>query len=259
MNVHRRQEEFAKLNRPIQGLWDARGKKDVEGLPDQNQKKLEEEILLKYIKKNMHVLDVGCGNGQIAFQIAKKAKKVQGVDFSKVILEKAKKRKAQNLEFTFGDVTNLQFANATFDIALSERCLINLPNVNAIARALSEIRRVLKPKGLYLMLETSQQGIENLSDHRSMFGLPRIAVPWHNLPIDEVWLNKAIKGKFKLEDTICFGTYFFISRIIHPLLVKPQEPKFDAKINAVALTIAQKIPALNNDMSQIKIFVLRAI
>ena len=92
MNVHQKKGDFLKLNRPIQGLWDARGEKNLEALPDQNQKKLEEGILLQYIKKHMHVLDVGCGNGQAASQIAKVAKKVQGIDFSRAILEKARKR-----------------------------------------------------------------------------------------------------------------------------------------------------------------------
>ncbi len=259
MNVHQKREDFVQLNRPIQGLWDARGKNGLEALPDQNQKKLEECALLKHIKRGMHVLDVGCGNGQIACQIAKVAKTVQGIDFSKVILEKARKRKSKNLEFSFGDVTDLQFADAAFDLVLSERCLINLPNLNAMAKGLTEIRRVLKRRGLYLMLETSKQGIESLSRYRKMLKLSAVAVPWHNIPIDEDWLNKTIKGKFKLEETVCFGTYFFISRIVHPLLIKPREPKFDAKINAVASAIAQKFPAFNNEMSQIKIFVLRAV
>ena len=259
MNVHQKKENFVQLNRPIQGLWDARGEKNLEALPDQNQKKLEEGIVLQYIKKHMHVLDVGCGNGQAASQIAKVAKKVQGIDFSRAILEKARKRKTKNLEFAFGDVTGLQFKDAAFDLVLSERCLINLSDLNAMAKGLLEIRRVLKRGGLYLMLETSKQGIESLSRYRRMLKLSAIAVPWHNIPIDEDWLNKTIKGKFKLEETVCFGTYFLISRIVHPLLVRPQEPKFDAKINAVALAIAQKFPALNNEMSQIKIFVLRAV
>ena len=258
-NVHQKKEDFAKLNRPIQGLWDERGKKNLEGLPDQNQKELEEEFLLKYIKKHMTVLDVGCGNGKIAAKIAKVAQKVHGIDFSEIILSKAKKKKARNLEFTFGDVTDLQFSDGTFDLALSERCLINLSNFNAMVKALGEIRRVLKRGGLYLMLETSRQGIDSLSAYRKMFGLPAIHIPWHNIPIDEVWLKKAVKGKFVLSQTVCFGTYFFISRIIHPLLVKPKEPKFNAKINEVALAIARKSPAFNEEMSQIKIFVLKAV
>jgi hypothetical protein len=50
--------------------------------------------------------------------------------------------------------------------------------------------------------------------------------------------------------------YYFISRVIHPLLVAPDKPKYDARINSVALEICKKIPDFR-DMGHVALFVLR--
>jgi len=259
MDVHGAESEFKELGNPIMGIWNARGKEDSEGLPDHYQKDLEVAAILKHIRQGMVVLDVGCGNGQVPAEIAKVAASVQGIDFSEVIIEKAKKLTADNLTFAQGNVTRLDFKDASFDLVLSERCIINMRNDQEKELALKEIRRVLKNGGRYLMLETSRQGIESLSRYRKLLGLHEIEVPWHNQPIDEKWLDETSNGIFELDEVVCFGTYFFISRIIHPLLVAPENPKFDAKINQVAMNIAKEIPSLNDEMSQIKIFILKAV
>jgi len=52
------------------------------------------------------VLDIGCGNGALAFYLAKKAKKVVGVDWRKKNIEFAKENfSAPNIEYLIGDAT----------------------------------------------------------------------------------------------------------------------------------------------------------
>jgi len=36
--------------------------------------------------------------------------------------------------------------------------------------------------------------------------------------------------------------YYFLSRVVHPLLVAPEAPRYDAPINRIALDIARQIP-----------------
>jgi hypothetical protein len=57
-----------------------------------------------------------------------------------------------------------------------------------------------------------------------------------------------------LDNIRHFVTYFFISRVIHPLFVYPEQPKCDAKINAVAGQISSTIPNYA-DMGHEAIFV----
>lgn len=259
MNVHGRKRDFENSDNPIQEIWNQRGRENTEDLPDFNQKQLEVYNILRFIKPDMDVLDVGCGNGKVSYEISKIAKSVKGVDFADNIIQKTKSLTNENLSYAHGDVTNLQFDNETFDLVLSQRVLINMKSIEHIGIAVDEIRRVLKKDGKYLMLETSNQGIKSLSEYRKKFGLSEIKVPWHNIPIDEDWLANYINKKFKLIDAVHFGTYFFISRIIHPLMVMPKEPSFNAKINQVALEISKVLPDFNNKMSQIVLWVLKKI
>ena len=50
--------------------------------------------------------------------------------------------------------------------------------------------------------------------------------------------------------------YFFIARVIHPLLVAPENPKYDARINTIAQQIAGQMPNFE-DMGHVALFVFR--
>jgi len=58
------------------------------------------------------VLDIGCGNGHITREIAKRAGKVIGIDISPEMLEQARR--------LYEDVDNLQFLSASADNFLSQ-------------------------------------------------------------------------------------------------------------------------------------------
>jgi hypothetical protein len=53
------------------------------------------------------------------------------------------------------------------------------------------------------------------------------------------------------------GCIIFISRVIHPLLVYPEEPKFESRINEIARLISSKIPNYE-DIGHIVGYVLSA-
>lgn len=61
------------------------------------------------------ILDIGCGNGFLGYDISKKAKKVIGIDFNKDKIKFAQKKyKNDNLKFVIGDATQYKF-NKKFD------------------------------------------------------------------------------------------------------------------------------------------------
>jgi len=63
------------------------------------------------VKNDDIILDIGCGNGALSNSIAKKAKKVIGIDIQKKNIEKAKNNyKADNLKFIYGDATSYNFS-----------------------------------------------------------------------------------------------------------------------------------------------------
>ena len=255
-NVHKSRKDFDTSEDPIQALWNKRGEENTEDLPDQVQKELENFKLLNFIDGSHDVLDVGCGNGLTPYLIADHAKSVHGQEYAPVVFRKAKKNVADNLEYSQGDVREMKFEDASFDRVYSQRVLINLNSKEEQLLAMKEVSRVLRPEGLFLMLETSKEGIESISKFRQKVGLSEIKPPWHNLPIDESWVIENAKEFFILKETVYFGTYFFLTRLINPLLAAPEQPSYDSKLNKVAQQLSLNAPEITEEMSQIKIFVL---
>ncbi|MEW6542402.1 MAG: hypothetical protein AB1411_02200 [Nitrospirota bacterium] len=50
--------------------------------------------------------------------------------------------------------------------------------------------------------------------------------------------------------------YYFLSRVVHPLLVRPEAPRFDAAINSIARRICSEIPDYE-ELGHVALWVLR--
>lgn len=237
--------------------------------PDFNLREVEINYLSKWLKDGIKILDVGCGNGYSTLTLASEFESsFIGIDFVPEMIESAKLFSEQfclkgNIEFQVGDATSLEFPDETFDIVISQRCLLNLPGKDLQWQAIKEISRVTKPSGLYLMLEGTLQGLRSLNEMRRMFNLEPIPEAeekynWFSNKFDEDEMINISKKYFASLETIQrFGMYYFISRVIHPLLVAPDAPKYDARINSIAREICEKIPNMN-DLGHVALFVFRA-
>lgn len=104
------------------------------------------------------VLDVATGTGDLAIELAKIPQvKVIGVDISEKMLEvgrlKISKLNLQNsIEMKWGDSEALPFSDESFDAVSVSFGVRNFENLE---KGLSEIRRVLRPNGRLVVLETS--------------------------------------------------------------------------------------------------------
>ncbi|MBI21954.1 MAG: hypothetical protein CL780_06885 [Chloroflexi bacterium] len=244
----------------VRKIWNERGKTGKEKLPDKLQHQLEVNSLITQISKSDIVLDAGCGSGFSSRQISRICSEIVGIDFAKELIKKANSLdKPSNVDFQFGDITNLKFVDNNFDKVITQRVLINLVNEENQLIAVEEIHRVLKEKGLFLMLETNSQAIQNLNDARANFNLDPIIPPWHNKVIDESTFFPKIKHLFDLVDEVNLGNYFLITRLIHPLLVFPEKPSYDNEINQIAFNIAEKEVSFAKDFSQAKLYVLQKL
>lgn len=94
------------------------------------------------------VLDVGTGTGHTAFALAPHVKLVIATDITPEMLNEGRRLKdelgMQNVEFRMADAHELPFEDATFDIVTCRRAAHHFTD---IARALREMKRVLKPDG----------------------------------------------------------------------------------------------------------------
>lgn len=103
-------------------------------------------------KAQGRVLDVGVGTGK-NFDYYEHATSVVGIDLSSKSLETAREKarhKGITHELRVGDVTNLEFADGSFDTVVM--CLVAC-NLDDPIKAFREMRRVCKKDGYILFLE----------------------------------------------------------------------------------------------------------
>lgn len=105
------------------------------------------------------ILDVATGTGDFAIQALNlNPRKITGIDISEGMLsigtQKIQKLKlSHRIELLKGDSENLQFADDTFDAVTVGFGVRNFENLE---EGLSEIRRVLKPGAMLVVLEFSR-------------------------------------------------------------------------------------------------------
>jgi len=207
-------------------------------LPDYHLRSLEAEYIGRHLKPTDRAIDIGCGNGATTVRYAEKVEHIIGADFSEPSIRKARElHPAPNVAYRVMDITDLDAPDAEFDVVITERCLINLPDWPAQQQAIREVVRVLKPGGRYLMCESFEEAFTSFADLRTRFGLEPMARHWHNRLIRETEARPYLEQFFCIDAIEKMGLYYLISRLVHPLLVSPQEPKLDAEINRIAVRL----------------------
>jgi SAM-dependent methyltransferase len=144
-----------------------------------------------------------------------------------------------------------------FDVALSERCLINLTSTDHQRRALGNIAAVVRPGGRFIFCEGSEDGRRRVNELRESAGLAPMPPIWHNLDFNEAILMQWLAPWYDVEEHAHFGLYDFLSRVLHPLLVAPESPKYDAKINELAARLSLSRRSDFAGVSRVLFLVLR--
>lgn len=109
-------------------------------------------------KKPEILLDIATGTGDLAINLVQTgARKIVGLDISPGMLEVGKKKVLEKhmektIEMIEGDSENLPFEDNMFDAVT---VAFGVRNFETLEKGLSEIHRVLKPTGTFVVLETS--------------------------------------------------------------------------------------------------------
>ncbi len=138
------------------------------------------------IEPGQRVLDLGCGPGDGAARLAKKRAVAIGLDYSQGMLDTAKKEAGLRGRLTRGDAGRLPFRDGAFDKIVCTNSFHHYPNHIA---SLEEMRRVLKPGGLLVLVDPRQDNVFGrlaieLIEER-VFGLKEVRIfpiaKWHEL------------------------------------------------------------------------------
>lgn len=127
--------------------------------------------------RDLKVLDLCCGQGNVSEALLSRGCRVIGVDFSSAMLAFARQR-ARTATFIEADAQDLPFNDAEFDLVVSNFGVCHIPDQ---PRALAEARRVLRSGGRFAM--TVWCGPENSPCFASVYeaikahGDPRVSAP----------------------------------------------------------------------------------
>jgi ubiquinone/menaquinone biosynthesis C-methylase UbiE len=134
------------------------------------------------LPKDARVLEVGCGSGRFAVDLARRGLRVVAIDPAAAMVEQARTHAEQagfgadRLTVTLGDASALAFADQTFDLIVA---LGVLPWLEDPTQAVREMARVTRPCGYVLVTE------DNILRLHSFFD------PWLNP--GTAWLKRVAK------------------------------------------------------------------
>jgi len=142
----------------------------------QNRPLYEDTIRLLSLTDSDSILDIGCGNGYVLNMLASRSDcALTGVDFSPSAVKSALSRnrkfvKNGRMNLVCQDMSKLPFPDCSFDKAYSINTVYFWENLDEV---MTEIRRVLKPNGLFINALYTNETLDGFS--HTEFGYKRFA------------------------------------------------------------------------------------
>ena len=111
-----------------------------------------EEKIVRSLKTNSKILDLGCGSGRFSIGASKFVGSVTGLDITPSAIEASNNRAGNlgisNTSFIVGDMTKIPFEDNTFDYVFCPRFSINaVATLSQRQKAINEMIRVVRPGG----------------------------------------------------------------------------------------------------------------
>ena len=150
-----KKEQVAQMFDTISGNYDGLNRVISFGIDVSWRKKVLQLVANTHPKT---ILDIATGTGDLAILMTKtNAEKIIGLDISAGMLDVGRKKienrkLSDKIEMILADSESMPFDNNTFDAITVAFGVRNFENLE---KGLSEILRVLKPNGIFVILETS--------------------------------------------------------------------------------------------------------
>ncbi|MEY3290970.1 MAG: hypothetical protein RLY19_1061, partial [Actinomycetota bacterium] len=130
------------------GLWDEHAQWWIDGFTNGVDPEYEEQIIPMAVEELAgftNILDVGCGDGQIARALAQQGSTVLGVDPTQLHIDIANER-GGGPTYVLGGATKLPAEDGSMDAVIA--CLV-FEHIDEMDAAVAEVARVLRPGGQF--------------------------------------------------------------------------------------------------------------
>lgn len=166
--------------------------------------------------RNKKVLDVGCEEGYVCYQLSKLGCRVHGIDIVEDAVKKFRakigKRKIRNMSASVGAVHETGMKEGSFDALVCTEVIEHIPKLDA---AFKEFSRVLKPGGKLIITYPNESVRRLLYPIARVFGLKIDivdTVTLHEYSKKNI-LNK-VKKNFRIEKAYSFPCILPVTRFI---------------------------------------------
>ena len=150
-----KKEQVTEMFDTISGEYDGLNRVISFGIDQKWRKRV---VNIVAAKRPETILDIATGTGDLAIAMVKTgAQRIVGLDISSGMLDVGRRKIAEKhldsvIDMTLGDSEQLPFEDDTFDAITVAFGVRNFENLE---KGLAEILRVLKPNGVFVVLETS--------------------------------------------------------------------------------------------------------
>ena len=167
-------------------------------LNDLNRHKLMASQLVSKIPAGGKVLEIAPGPGYFCIELAKLGNfAITGLDISKSFVEIATKNAAEanvNVDFRQGNASAMPFADRTFDFTF---CQAAFKNFSEPVKAIAEMYRVLKPKGVAVIADMRRDATpEDIEQEVKGMGLDR----FNEFFVRWTFKQMLLKSAYRVED-----------------------------------------------------------
>lgn len=139
--------------------------------------------LMGHVHDGDRVLDLGCGVGLLTFRAARRGARVKAIDINPQMLEIARRKAqqsgmAERISFAEMSVVDLDSEPAEhYDVVSSGLCFSELSE-DEIDYVLQQVRRILKPDGLLLVVDETQPSNPVIRFVAGLFRLPLVLIAY---------------------------------------------------------------------------------
>lgn len=223
------------------------------------QRELEYDYVCRYLRPEMRLLEVGCGNGFSTRRFRDLVAHVDAFDYAENMIERARRHVGEtNNVFLVDNVLEPRHLQGPYDAVVCVRVLINLADLEQQLLALRNMAALTAPGGVLILAEGFTEGFDELNRVRGGVGMPPIEPAAINFYGSVEQIRPEWEADFALEDTFHLGAYDYLTRVVYPHVVGAENVRHNTVFSERCSELARAFnPDCFSPLSRMRGLVLR--